>query len=1005
MRLDRVLASIALIAIAVAFGDEPDWTIYLPDSLSGLMYSQCAAYNPVNDKVYVGGTGNCVIVIDCATNKKVARIPTKSGCSAIFCSPVGGKVYCMGGKLTVIDGVSDTVTKTLPVSRTAFCYNPRSEKLYAYGGPWGASSPTVIDTRTDSVVGDVGTNTASFCYNAHDDKVYSKTDGYVGDHNTVTILKASDRSFVANVELRRPVGPSKLCYNPASNKVYCADYGTKTVTVIDGTTNAVLATIAADSGLVDMCCNPRDNKIYLANGAHAPQPEERRGPPHDYGDATVTVIDGATDTVIATVSTHGRPFVLSYDSLLNKVAAACEGGSLGTSPDSLLAWPVPSQLRTPGGSGLRAEPKRGPTVDIIDGASNQLTASAVLTQATAVFCFGPKRGNVYCVGRDRDHSGVVALDMATGRMLANLRTGRSPGALCCNSRHNKMYCTIPVDSELMVLDGATNHVRARASLGRMSGRLCYNSRNDKLYCQVSQTDKVKVLDGKTEKVKAEADMGVPMWYDPKNNRVYSFRGFHAIVATDGATDSTIAEIPFHEPGALCSNPRTSTVYCTGRDGVAVIDGRASSLLTTVRIPDGVNVICCDCEDNKVYCAGPYSHALFAIDGATNRVDTALPLHGSTTALCYNSRNNKIYSSGNHGIRVFDPATDSVVARFSEYSGIGSMVYDPVNNCVYCVGGGKVVVLDGATDKMLRTYDVGRGSYSLAFNMTQNRVYLYTTDRGGTSIYALDGNKIQSGSYGGLQVSSEPSCVSISIDGTETGKTTPSLFRKVAAGQTSLGLTTERYPGWDSTVMVIPGQTATVKVALKLPQDSLWITNAQTQGAQWEISTGPERAVRFSARHAFGFPLRIAGVSAVFYSLQGKRWAELRADSVFRYKTFGYGVFQGKPWTEPWPDSSFRFKIYGNDGQTLLYQSPVLEAIPGEPGPAVVHELGSPVSIDSGEFYVAVAPLDTSGWWPTMGVQGRRESIVDSELHSYAGAPGHWTPLRKNELSVAVLVRR
>jgi DNA-binding beta-propeller fold protein YncE len=724
--------------------------------------------------------------------------------------------------------------------------------------------------------------------------------------------------------------------------------------VIDGSTNEVLATIAADSGLVDMCCNSRDNKIYLANGAHAPQPDERRGPPHDYGDSAVTVIDGVTDSVLAIVRIHGRPFVLSYDSASNKVLAACEGGR----------------------------------VDIIDGELDQVTASAGLSQHTAAFCFDPRRRYAYCVGRDRDHSGVLALDVATGRVLANLRTGRSPGALCYNSRRNKMYCTIPVDSELMVLDGATNHVRARVALGRIPGRLCYNSRNDKLYCQVSEASQVVVLDGRTDKAKSKVDMGAPMLYDPHNNRVYAFRDFREVVVTDGVTDTVVAVIPFYEANAICYNPGNDMLYCSGRAGVAVIDGLLSKLVTVLKVDGGANVLCCDYRNNKVYCANPWSPVLYVIDGASDKVDTALALHGSTRALCYNPRNNKVYSAGNQGIRVFDPETDSVVARFSEYEGIGSMLYDPRNNCVYCVGGGKVVVMDGATDKILRTYDLGRGSYSLAFNSAQNRVYLYTTDQGGTSMSVLDGNKVLSGRTGGLQVSSAPSGFSISIDGARTGKTTPSIFRKVAAGQTSLGLTREAYPGWDSTVMVTPGQTTTARAALTLPPDSLWITQADSRVMCGGIWRGPERAIMVNARPEFGYPFHIAEVSAVFYLWD--KW--------------------------PWPDSSFRFKIYGGDGRTLLYESPVLEAVPGGvDGPAVVHELSRPVQVDSGEFYVSVAPIDTGGQPSTLAVTRPsawgtpsatpRSARADMVKRSYTGSPGHWTSHDWGEFSISVLLQR
>jgi hypothetical protein len=122
-------------------------------------------------------------------------------------------------------------------------------------------------------------------------------------------------------------------------------------------------------------------------------------------------------------------------------------------------------------------------------------------------------------------------------------------------------------------------------------------------------------------------------------------------------------------------------------------------------------------------------------------------------------------------------------------------------------------------------------------------------------------------------------------------------------------------------------------------------------------------------------------------------------------------WQGKPC----PDSSFRFKIYRGDGKTLLYQSPVLEAVSGMPGPNVVHELSVPVFIDSGEFYVSVAPVDSSGLPPnfTRGTSPESEAPSGissyekgaSAIRSYSGSPGHWSPLAKGELAISVLARR
>lgn len=93
-------------------------TIFIPDSLTGLIEPRALAYNATNNKIYVGGSdGNCVIVIDGETNQKVARIPTGTTITAICWGSVSNKVYCStygsNGITTVIDGATNEVIKTI----------------------------------------------------------------------------------------------------------------------------------------------------------------------------------------------------------------------------------------------------------------------------------------------------------------------------------------------------------------------------------------------------------------------------------------------------------------------------------------------------------------------------------------------------------------------------------------------------------------------------------------------------------------------------------------------------------------------------------------------------------------------------------------------------------------------------------------------------------------------------------------------------------------------------
>ena len=59
--------------------------------------------------------------------------------------------------------------------------------------------------------------------------------------------------------------PCALCYNPQDNKVYCANGGSDGVTVIGGASDSVVKTIAVGIEPCALTCNPAQNRIYVAN--------------------------------------------------------------------------------------------------------------------------------------------------------------------------------------------------------------------------------------------------------------------------------------------------------------------------------------------------------------------------------------------------------------------------------------------------------------------------------------------------------------------------------------------------------------------------------------------------------------------------------------------------------------------------------------------------------------------------------------------------------------------
>lgn len=152
------------------------------------------------------------------------------------------------------------------------------------------------------------------------------------------------------------------------------------------------------------------------------------------------------------------------------------------------------------------------------------------------------------------------------------------------------------------------------------------------------------------------------------------------------------------------------------------------------------------------------------------------------------------------------------------------------------------------------------------------------------------------------------------------------------------------------------------------KDHSWITYANWANLVYLTWTYPERAIMFTpSDFNVSYPFQISRVKSEFYLHP----------------------------SYPWDDSVFTFKIYGDDGSTVLYQSDTLRA----PGTSTIqHEVAPPVTITSGNFYVAVAPR-TAGQYDYMSTA----ADDSTQNHSFYGSAGSWTPWTYGELFIAVYV--
>jgi len=135
-----------------------------------------------------------------------------------------------------------------------------------------------------------------------------------------------------------------LVYNLNYNKVYCANAWSDDVTVINGTTNAVIKTIAVGSQPNALVYNSTNNKVYCSS----------------YYGNNVTVIDGATDAVITTIAVGNGPWQFTWNYAQNRTYVAnWESSSISVLRDSVTG--IEEQSKSASYMSLRVYPNPAKT--------------------------------------------------------------------------------------------------------------------------------------------------------------------------------------------------------------------------------------------------------------------------------------------------------------------------------------------------------------------------------------------------------------------------------------------------------------------------------------------------------------------------------------------------------------------------------------------------------------------------------------------------------------------
>jgi YVTN family beta-propeller protein len=282
---------------------------------------------------------------------------------------------------------------------------------------------------------------------------------------SISVIDGGTNTVMATVPVG--LGPQGVAVNPGTNRIYVANYYSDNVSVIHGGTNTVVATIPVGLYPDGVAVNPGTNRVYVTNF---------------YSD-DVSVIDGGTNTVVATVPVGLAPQGVAVDPGTNRVYVAnhysanvsvIDGGTnavvatvpVGSEPRRVAVNPATNRIYA----------TKGDSVSVIDGGTNTVVAT-IPVDAGGV-AVNPATNRVYVVNSGSQNVSVI--DGGTNTVVATVPVGYVPSGVAVNSHTNRIYVANYGDANVSVIDGSTNSIMATVRVGSPGG-VAVNSSTNRIY--------------------------------------------------------------------------------------------------------------------------------------------------------------------------------------------------------------------------------------------------------------------------------------------------------------------------------------------------------------------------------------------------------------------------------------------------------------------------------------------------------------------------------------------
>lgn len=240
--------------------------------------------------VYVANYhGGSISVINAFTNTVIGNIVTNDYQEAIVVSPDGKLAYSMhgGGKFSVINTITNTVVNTLSLNKTSNSMCISADGKYVYIAPHYSNEVLVFNTQNSAIEYSIplGAYVNTVCLSPDDLSLYVTV-----QDNSVKVINTSTKSVSSVVSIAYPYA---TCISPDGKILYVTSAG-NAVVAVNTITKSILWSIPAGPYSEGISLNQDGSRLYVAN----------------QGSSTVSVINTSTNALSASIRVGTNPYSL-----------------------------------------------------------------------------------------------------------------------------------------------------------------------------------------------------------------------------------------------------------------------------------------------------------------------------------------------------------------------------------------------------------------------------------------------------------------------------------------------------------------------------------------------------------------------------------------------------------------------------------------------------------------------------------------------------------------------